>query len=109
MARWHRTRPYHDRPPAEGANARNLAAAAKKGNMKTNAAPAAHIRARGPPNGVQAPPWVCSVSCTSLARCERGLTGLIGRALAPLHAPAVADRGEGAGHAIRTFREETSR
>ena len=35
LARWHRTRPYRDRPPAEGANARNSAAGAKKGNMKT--------------------------------------------------------------------------
>jgi hypothetical protein len=30
LARWHRTRPYRDRPPAEGANARNSAAGAKK-------------------------------------------------------------------------------
>ena len=37
---------------AESADASNSDHGAKKRNMKTNAAPAAHSRARGPPNGV---------------------------------------------------------
>ena len=80
---------------AESADARNSYRGVKKGNMKTNAAPAAHTIARTPQ---------LSKLYQSRARCERSLTGLIGRA-----APAVADHGEGAGRAIRTFREETSR
>ena len=55
-------------PTREGANARNSAAEAKKGNENIGAHCAAHNGARGPSNAVRAPPWACSASCASLSK-----------------------------------------
>jgi hypothetical protein len=58
-------------PTRRGRQRQKPSCRGQKTKQNTEAPRTAHIGACGHPNAVRAPPWVCSASCTSPARCER--------------------------------------